>query len=241
MANKSDILKQLEWLTQSHDRSPPALYDAVAPQYESFRELWLALAGSHTEAAMVSDLAEVLRSKDKVLDAGCGTGAMSRQILELKPDVDLTLVDASPGMLAEAGDLGSRQLVGDIADLPFEDGAFDVITCAWVIETVPDPKAAVTELLRVMKPGGFLLYTFCSLPDGWLSRAGTAILRQFVTEGFAGQFLEPDEIPWHDCDRSRKVSFHAGLSTYILLRSCCTVTPDALPAPSMRDVPPTLL
>lgn len=237
----TEIIKQLQWLTQSHEGPPPALYDAVAPQYESFRTLWLDLAGARTEAAMVRDLTEVLRSVDRVLDAGCGTGAMSRQILELQPNVDLTLVDASAGMLAEAGDLGSRQLVGDVADLPFEDGAFDVITCSWVIETVPDPKAAVTELLRVIKPDGFLLYTFCSLPDGWLSQAGTTILRQFVTQGFAGQFLEPEEIPWHDCDRSRKVSFHGGLSTYILLRKCCAVVSDGLPALPMSQVPHTLL
>lgn len=167
-----DVLKQLEWLVQPHTGSVPALYDEVAPLYESFRAQWLALAGARTEEAMVQDLAAVLRSGDRVLDAGCGTGAMSRTILELQPDVDLTLVDASEAMLERAGELGSRRMVGDVADLPFEEGSFDVITCAWVIETVPDPAAAATELLRVLDPDGFLLVSFCTLPDGWLSRAG---------------------------------------------------------------------
>jgi ubiquinone/menaquinone biosynthesis C-methylase UbiE len=240
--NTTDILEQLDWLLASHeDQTVSGLYDAVSPHYESFRSLWLDLAGSRTEAAMLEDLGSVLQPDHRVLDAGCGTGAMSRRILEFQPSVDLTLVDASEQMLEQAGEIGTRRLVGDITALPFDDDAFDVVTCAWVIETVPDPKAAIAELLRVLAPEGFLLYTFCSLPSGWLSRQGTAILREFVTRGFAGQFLEPEETPWHDCDRSRRVSFHGGLSTYILLRKCCTVSPDALPAVSAAEVPPTLL
>jgi len=237
----STLLDNFEWLLRSHDLPAPQLYDAVAPQYEAFRKLWLDLAGAHTEAAMVADLTEVLKPGHRVLDAGCGTGAMSRQILDLQPGVRLTLSDASEGMMQQAGELGEQRVLADIAHLPFDDASFDVITCAWVIETLDDPAAAVTELLRVLRPDGFLLYTFCSLPQGWLSTAGSAVLRSFVTKKFAGQFLEPDEIPWHDCDRSRKVSFHGGLSTYILLRKCCVVSPGVLPKVAQADVQETLL
>ena len=188
---------------------------------------------------MLSDLAAVLAPGQRVLDAGCGTGAIARQIRGMQPDAHLTLLDGSAAMLAQAGEIGDERLVGDVCALPFDDDRFDVISCAWVIETVDDPRLAVTELLRVLAPEGFLLYTFCSMPGGWLSRAASVVLRRVVSEQFAGNFLAPEEIPWHDCDRSRKVSFYGGLSTYVLLRKCCTVSAGVLPPVSMDDVPPT--
>jgi len=189
---------------------------------------------------MLADLVELLTPESRVLDAGAGTGAVSRHVAELQPEAHLTLVDASKRMLDKAADVGDVRLVQDVGELPFEDESFDIITCAWVLETVDDPKAAVTELLRVLSADGFLLYTFCSMPDGWLSRAGSSLLRAAVTEGFAGEFLSPEDTPWHDCDRSRKMSFHGGLSTYVLLRKCCQVEADALPPVRMSDVPSTL-
>lgn len=108
-----------------------------------------------------------------------------------------------------------------------------------VIETVPDPIKAVSEYLRFLTPTGYVLYTFCSLPSGWASRAGTALLRAAVENRFAGQFLPPEETPWHSCERSRRVRSHLGLTSYIVLRKCCPVGPGVLPAP-MEDVPPSV-
>lgn len=237
----NEILTQLEWVLDRHEGSTASLYDQVAPHYETFRQLWIELAGQQAEQAMLGDLAEILVGSPTVLDAGCGTGAMTREVLAFCPDARVTLVDASEGMLAQAGDLGERRLQADLAELPFADESFDVVVCAWVIETVADPKAVVTELLRVLKPEGHLLYTFCSLPDGVLSRAATALFRNRVTEGFAGDFLDAEDTPWHDCPRSRRFKSDVGLSTYILLRKCCAVEPGVLPPVGPGDVPQTLL
>ena len=114
-------------------------------------------------------------------------------------------------------------------DLPFADDGFDVVVSAWVIETVSDPLRAVREYLRVLAPEGQALYTFCSLPEGWLPRAGSAWLRAAVRHGFAGTFLEAERTPWHACDLSHRLRFRGGLSTEIALRTCCTVSAGVLP------------
>lgn len=202
-----------------------ATYDRVADRYEQFRELWIRWYGAEAEHAMLADLAASLSPGARVLDAGCGTGALARRVLELAPDVELTLIDLSPAMLAHAADLPAEQILGSVLDLPFPEGRFDIVLSAWVIETVPDPIRAVREYLRVLDPVGYLFYTFCSLPDGFLSRAGSVLIHR----GFAGQFLPEQGTPWHDCERSHRIRFHGGLTTEVALRKCCTIAEPILP------------
>lgn len=97
---------------------------------------------------------------------------------------------------------------------------------------MPDPARAVREYLRVLKPGGQVLFTFCSLPEGWFSRAGSAWLRNAVGRGFAGQFLDGESTPWHDCAQSHRLQFSHGLTTDIALGTCCSVGEAALPVVS---------
>ena len=47
----------------------------------------------------------------------------------------------------------------DASELPFEDGSFDVVTCLEALEFMPCPRAALTEMIRVLRPGGLLLTT----------------------------------------------------------------------------------
>lgn len=178
---------------------------------------------------MLADIVPLLHPGARVLDAGCGTGALSRQMLTSCPQIELTMLDLSPEMLARTADLPGTRLQGSLLDLPFADDSFDLVVCGWVIETVSDPRLAVTELLRVLAPGGRLVYTFCSLPDGWFSRAGSALLRACVEHGFAGEFLDEEHTPWHDCRHSHRQRFRGGLTTEIALGTCCTVGPGVLP------------
>lgn len=209
-----------------------AVYDRAAEHYDHFRELWLRLAGGGAEAAMLADLQEVLRPGAKVLDAGCGTGALGRSIIALQPNIELTMIDLSAEMLARASDVSGQHIQGSVLDLPVADDSFDVVVSAWVIETVPDPMRAVTEYLRVIKADGQVLYTFCSLPEGWFSRHGSAWLREAVGRGFAGEFFDGEHTPWHDCERSHLQRFSHGLTTEVALRECCTVGAPVLPARS---------
>ncbi len=223
------FLADAEVFRGAPDDDVAAVYDRAADRYDHFRELWLRLAGAGAEAAMLADLRAVLRPGARVLDAGCGTGALARTMLEIEPEIELTMVDLSAGMLARTSDLPGAHVHASVLALPFPDRTFDVVVSAWVIETVPDPMLAVSEYLRVLADDGHLFYSFCSLPHGWFSRAGSAWLREAVGRGFAGNFLAGDSIPWHDCDHSRLLRFRHGLTTEVALRKCCAVGAPVLP------------
>jgi len=101
------------------------------------------------------------RGPVKVLDAGIGTGAMSRAFLDVAAQpVALTGVDLSADMLRCAAvqlqDISTTlELVqSDLAALPFADNSFDVVLGAHVLEHLPAPHVAMAELARVLKPGG---------------------------------------------------------------------------------------
>jgi SAM-dependent methyltransferase len=98
----------------------------------------------------------------RILDAGCGNGRYSKFLLrEADPDAVLTAFDLSPQMLKRA----QRRLPGqrvthaiaDLTRLPYANEAFDAIVCGWVLEHLPDPRPGLTELARILKPGGKLL------------------------------------------------------------------------------------
>ncbi|MDL4814230.1 class I SAM-dependent methyltransferase [Actinomadura opuntiae] len=107
----------------------------------------------------------------QILDAGCGSGALSAALRDRGAAV--TGIDASAGMLALArrrlGDDAVLHLV-DLNDrLPFDDGAFDDVVASLVLHYLEDWGPALSELRRVLRPGGrliasvdhpFVAYTF---------------------------------------------------------------------------------
>lgn len=225
------LLEDIDRLLTPAPPDTAGLYDRVADQYEQFRSLWITVAGGAVEYPMLEELQEILAPGLRVLDAGCGTGTLSRRIRTMQPAAELTLLDFSSAMLAHTNDISAARVQGSVLDLPFPDNSFDIVVSSWVIETVPDPIKAVSEYLRVIDEGGYVLYTFCSLPHGWVSRAGTALLRATVEHRFGGNFLPPERTPWHDCERSYRLPSHAGLTTFVLLRKCCSVGAGVLPTP----------
>jgi SAM-dependent methyltransferase len=108
-----------------------------------------------------------LKDGDRVLDIGCGPGWFWAAAAEMPPKrLNLTLADLSPGMVQEALErcralsfvsLEGRQ--ADAAALPFADGAFDAVIAMHMLYHLPEPAAAIAEMFRVLKPGGFLAVT----------------------------------------------------------------------------------
>lgn len=102
---------------------------------------------------------------DRVLDAGCGTGVVTRAAAgRVGPSGALAAVDLNPDMLETARRTTAdvRPAVdlrqADLVDLPFEDGAFDVALCQEVVQFLPDRVGALAELRRVVRPGGRLAF-----------------------------------------------------------------------------------
>jgi ubiquinone/menaquinone biosynthesis C-methylase UbiE len=97
---------------------------------------------------------------DAVLDLGCGTGQLTRRLARRFPGADVIGVDASAGMLAEAraaGADGPALVHADALRLPFDPAAFDVVTCTESFHWYPDQAQALTEIRRVLAPGGHLI------------------------------------------------------------------------------------
>jgi ArsR family transcriptional regulator len=95
-----------------------------------------------------------------VADLGAGTGVFASAVAPFVRSV--TVVDRSPEMLAAArrrmADVPTvRFREGDLEALPIDDGAIDLVVVSLVLHHVADPAAALTEVARVLRPGGRLI------------------------------------------------------------------------------------
>lgn len=92
------------------------------------------------------------------VDIGCGNGAFSERIVERCAPTEVQGIDPSEGQLAFARTRPAARLAqfqqGDAMALPFPDSSFDAAVMALVIFFVPDPAKALSEMARVVRPGG---------------------------------------------------------------------------------------
>lgn len=135
--------------------------------------------------ALIADAG--IRSGQSVLDIAGGAGEPALSIAEtVGPTGQVTCTDAFHEMLARANTRASklgltnvtfRQCLADC--LPFTDDTFDVVTCRLGIMLFTDPPKALSEMLRVLRPGGTItlvvwhkseLNPFCSIPANVISR-----------------------------------------------------------------------
>jgi ubiquinone/menaquinone biosynthesis C-methylase UbiE len=120
----------------------------------------------------------------RVLEVGCGTGTN----LELYQQAGCEIhgIDLSPSMLemarAKLGE-GADLRLGDAADMPYEDRAFDLVTGFLTLHEMPSTvrESTVSEMIRVVEPQGrLLLIDYDSgpvrFPKGWLFRAMIVVL-----------------------------------------------------------------
>ena len=130
-----------------------------------------------TEEAGLGEMRRQLLAgaRGRVLELGAGTGVN----LELYPDgiEELVLLEPDPHMAKRlreklAGSARKATLIDDSAErLPFEDASFDTVVATLVLCTIPDPRGALAEAARVLKPGGQLLFIeHVRSPDPGLAR-----------------------------------------------------------------------
>jgi len=135
-----------------------AAYSRWAPVYDgSF--------GVVTRSSRVAAIELVNRMPaSRILEAGVGTGISL-------PDYDachrVVGIDLSPAMLERAEKLVARRRLTnveqlrlmDLADLDFAPASFDVVMAMFVMTVVPDPREALAEIARVLRPGGYFVVT----------------------------------------------------------------------------------
>ena len=104
-----------------------------------------------------------LKDAKLVLDVGCGSGIVTRDIASLTKG-KVIAIDGSEDMIKVAQNVlksfkNVELRVGNANNLPLEDNMFDIVTCNLLLMWTDDPQMVVNEMARVTKPGGIVLAT----------------------------------------------------------------------------------
>ena len=137
-------------------------YDRIADGYARW---WAPVIAPAALTALDEVGRAVKAGATSVLDVGTGTGTLAIEILRRWPQVAVTAIDASSGMIAAAGVQAERQLgskqrarldlrVAFADDLGLADGTIDVAVSSFVLQLVPNRARALREVRRVLRPGG---------------------------------------------------------------------------------------
>lgn len=140
-------------MTTRHD-------DLIAEQFAQQAALFANAPVLHSAAAL--DLlvqAAAPKPADLMLDVACGPGTV---VAAFAPHVAHAAgLDATEAMISEARKLAAARDLdhvswyrGDVYALPFDDGAFDIVTCRFALHHFERPERALAEMVRVCKPGG---------------------------------------------------------------------------------------
>ncbi|ODU65361.1 MAG: bifunctional demethylmenaquinone methyltransferase/2-methoxy-6-polyprenyl-1,4-benzoquinol methylase [Micrococcales bacterium 70-64] len=154
------------------------MFDDVAKHYDRTNTVLSAGNAVLWRMAMVRAVAP--QQGERILDVAAGTGTSSAALA--RSGAEVIALDFSAGMVAE----GRRKhkkiefIEGDAERLPFPDNQFDAVTISFGLRNVNDPKQALAEMFRVLKPGGRLVVCEFSKPPIAIFRAGYWAYLQYV-------------------------------------------------------------
>jgi demethylmenaquinone methyltransferase / 2-methoxy-6-polyprenyl-1,4-benzoquinol methylase len=141
------------------------MFDRIAPVYDLMNRAMSAGLDRRWRRLAVR---EVVWPGDRVLDSCCGTGDLAVEAERRGGRV--VALDFSPRMLERARrKSGTIEWVeGDALALPFEDGAFDAVTCGFGVRNLEDLEGGLREAARVLRPGGRIAVLEITRPRGLL-------------------------------------------------------------------------
>ena len=147
------------------------IFSSIADKYERFNAVSSFGAYKRWLKGMM-DQAPITEESD-VLDVAGGTGDVAFTVAKTKHPAHIQLTDLVPEMLEVAkkhyADGAAHGVpvdfdVVDAQDIPYDDESYDVVTMAYGIRNMPDRPKALSEILRVLKPGGSLVCLEFSTP-----------------------------------------------------------------------------
>jgi SAM-dependent methyltransferase len=135
----------------------PLFRPLIRRQFDRLAPVWDQMRMEDTLASYDAALERIDSSVGEALDVGTGTGAGARLLKERSPDAEVVGVDLATAMLEQARALvpGVRFVEGDASRLPFGEDSFDLVAHQNMIPFV-------TEVDRVLKPSGWVLFAFSS-------------------------------------------------------------------------------
>ncbi len=199
------------------------VYDAITDRTGVGRLLWRIGVGSDLEVLHRTARAELDALPDgaAVLDLPCGGGVVLRDLPEDR-SLRYTAADVSPAMLQrtreEAAERGIvvETVEADVEDLPFDDGAFDLVLTFTSLHCFPDPHRAVQELVRAVRPGGRLAGSTMLRGGpprhrlGWVGGTALGVLGPGCTRAELEQWLAEAGLVDVVLDPSGAITYFAG-------------------------------
>jgi SAM-dependent methyltransferase len=135
--------------------------DFVREQYRTTENLdtrisvWSVEEGTHSpQDIALASLKDV--HPRQVLEVGSGKGSLAARITH-EIGCEVVALDSSEAMVAASISLGVKTILADVRELPFPDGSFDAVVAAWMLYHVAPLERALSELARVLRPGGRLI------------------------------------------------------------------------------------
>lgn len=170
----TDVVVRQPALWRLFRRATQKQFDKLAPVWDARRD--------PVAFAPVSAALEILSEPPRrVLDLGTGTGSVARLVADRFPDAEVVGADLSERMVDEARAKTEsdrvRYVVADAQRLPFEDGAFDLVTLGNMIPFFD-------ELVRVVAPGGHVLFAFSAGPSTPIYVAPERLRAELTRRGF---------------------------------------------------------
>ncbi len=190
-----------------------AMFDRVAPRYDLANAVFS--LGRDRVWRLAAARATRLAPGEVAVDAACGTGALTRELVRQQPEAAVLGLDFAPEMVRRA-DLHETDApspgpvtyaVADALHLPLADASVDVLTIAFGLRNLPDPDAGLREFRRVLAPGGRLVVCEFSHPVNpafrhvytrYLTRLMTPAARLLTTDPEAYEYLARSIAAWPD-------------------------------------------
>ena len=176
--NETDIKDDFDSLKDgsTNTKAIAAYYDEWAETYDAALKNWDYQAPD--DAAAI--LGQYLKPGDDVLDVGCGTGMFSKAISRhLNCRIDGIDISAASLEIAEKQGKYDRLQRHDLqtTPLPIADNAFDAAACVGVMTYIEDEASLLADLCRVIRPGGYILFT--QRDDRWVEKNFDSLIENF--------------------------------------------------------------
>jgi demethylmenaquinone methyltransferase/2-methoxy-6-polyprenyl-1,4-benzoquinol methylase len=161
----------------------PGMFSAIAHRYDFLNHALSLNIDRRWRRELVR--ACDIQPGDRVLDAATGTGDVAIEFARRTRAASIAGLDPSPGMLEVARAKRSRDATlagridlveGDALALPFPDRSFDAVTIAFGLRNLPDYERGVSEMARVLRPGGRLVVLEFMPPAG----AARLVFRAYI-------------------------------------------------------------